>query len=321
MSTLPNETEFIKRGRGRPKKNQTINNFEKKKKIFDDNNTNVHVKEASLTKTRDEIILHFPFLTMSDITKPSDDSTKEHKNNPHDIFTINEDNYSNTKSDSDYNDSANNLAIMELKQQIDEQKHTINSLNDEITSYKSIINQYDLSNRNISKINVLMVDVDQNTNIIPETTNVACWWCSHTFTDVQCVLPENIYNDTWYVGGCYCCIECSAADSFSRNDSNVWNRYSLLKQLYKVDNIIPTPDKRIFKKFGGPVTYEDYKKNAYKCDKSFRLIMPPMASIIPLVEEITNDSTRVAITMNDLKKNTKLKRTKPLPNVKENIFR
>ena len=49
--------------------------------------------------------------------------------------------------------------------------------------------------------------------------------------------------------------------------------------------------------------------------------MPPMASIIPLVEEITNDSTRVAVTISDIKKNTKLKRTKPLPNVKENIFK
>jgi len=48
--------------------------------------------------------------------------------------------------------------------------------------------------------------------------------------------------------------------------------------------------------------------------------MPPMASIIPLVEETNIDSTRVSITMNDIKRNTKLKRTKPLPGVKENIF-
>jgi hypothetical protein len=319
MSGLPNETENVKRGRGRPKKNQTTNNFEKKKRAFDDN-MNVLVKEASLTKARDEIILHFPLITMSDIMRNNNEQTQPKTHNPHDIFTINDDNYSSTKSDSDYNNE-NNYAILELKQQLDEQKATINNLTEEINSYKSIINNYELSNRNVTKIDVLMVDVDNGDIIVPETTHIACWWCSHTFPDVQCVLPENIYSDKWYVGGCYCCVECSAADSFSRNDSNVWNRYSLLKQLYKVDNIMPTPDKRIFKKFGGPVIYEEYKKSAHRCDKTFRLILPPMASIIPMVEEITSDSTRVSITMNDLKRNTKLKRTKPLPNVKDNIFK
>jgi hypothetical protein len=49
--------------------------------------------------------------------------------------------------------------------------------------------------------------------------------------------------------------------------------------------------------------------------------MLPMASIIPLVEETIIDNTRVSITMNELNKNAKLKRTKPLPGVnKENMF-
>jgi hypothetical protein len=323
MANIP-EQEYVKRGRGRPKKNQMVNNYEKKKKpVENDMLGNVRVKEASLTQVKDEIILHFPLITMSDIMHKNSEQENEIKNDPHDIFTINDGNLSNTKSDSDYNmsEGLNNIAVIELKQQIDEQKYIISSLQNEIENYKSLMEKYDLSNRNVSKINVLLIDTNTDNIIIPESTEIACWWCSHNFTEVQCVLPENIYNDNWYVGGCYCCIECAAADNFSRNDSNVWNRYSLLKQLYKVDNIVPTPDKRIFTKFGGEIIHENFKKNAHKCDKIYRMIMPPMASIIPLVEETTNDSTRVSVTMNDLKRNVKLKRSKPLPNVKDNLFK
>ena len=319
----------FKRGRGRPKKNQIINNGDKKNRPgskLNDNNglQNVHIKEASLIKTKDEIILHFPLISLNDIANRNNDNTKESyklkKNDHHDIFIINDGN-SITKSDSDcISNESNNIAVIELKQQLDEQKYLITHLNNEIENYKTLLNKYDLSNRNVSKINVLLVDTDSNNIIIPEKTNIACWWCGYNFDEIQCVLPENVYNDTWYISGNYCCVECADADNFARNDSSVWNRHSLLKQLYNLENIVPTPDKRIFDKYGGPTKYEDFKNNSHKCDKAYRLIMPPMASIIPLVEETNIDSTRVSITMNDIKRNTKLKRTKPLPGVKENIF-
>ncbi len=316
-----NEPEF-KRGRGRPKKNQIVNN-DKKKKLHDNAPSNVHIKEASLIKTKDEIILHFPLISLSDITyrnNGNDNAVKEKKNDPRDIFTINDGN-SITKSDSDcLSNESNNIAVIELKQQVDEQKYLINHLNSEIENYKSLLSKYDLASRNISKINVLLVDVDNGDTIIPEKSDKACWWCGYDFDDVQCVLPENVYNDVWHVSGNYCCAECADADSFARNDSSVWNRHSLLKQLYNLGNIVPTPDKKVFTRYGGTKNYEEFKKSSHKCDKAYRLILPPMASIIPLIEETIVDNTRVSITMNDLKRNTKLKRTKPLPGVKENIF-
>lgn len=318
----------VKRGRGRPKKNQMGNNYEKKKKNNDNQQfSHVHIKEASLTKTKDEIILHFPLISLNDITYQNNKDenfpkpVKEKKNDPHDIFTINDGNNSSTKSDSDYNDNneANNFAVVELRQQVTDLKQTVATLNKEIDTYKKLLNKYDLANRNVNKIDVLLTNATFDC-IIPETTANACWWCSHTFDDVQCVLPENVYNDMWYVSGCYCCVECAAADSFDRNDSNVWNRYSLLKQLYKLNNILPTPNKKVFTKFGGPIIYETFKMKSYKCDRTYRLIMPPMASVVPLVEESVIDSTRVSISLNDLKRNAKIKRSKPLPGVKENLF-
>lgn len=320
ISQNNNEQEFVKRGRGRPKKNQ-IMGYEKKKKPLDNvAHTNVHVKEAPLTKVKDEIILHFPLISLSDISRVNVEYyPKEKKNDLHDIFTINDGNYST--SDCNNDSEPNNIVIIELKQQLEEQKGVISNLHNEITNYKTLLNKYDLANRNVSKINVLLINVDNNAIIIPETTEVACWWCGYNFTDTQCILPENVYSDIWYVSGNYCCVECSAADNFARNDSGMWNRYSLLKQMYTLEQIIPTPDKRVFTKYGGPIIYEDFKKNSHKCDRVFRLIMPPMASIVPLVEESVVDSTRVSVTMNDLKRNAKLKRTKPLPNVKDNLFR
>lgn len=327
QQTLPiqnmNEPEFIKRGRGRPKKNQIMGHYEKKKKTLDNTPlTNVQIKEASLTKVKDEIILHFPFITMNDIIPKNDGSMqKEKKNDPHDIFTINDGN-SSTKSDSEYNNSneSNNITIIELRQLLDEQRCTINNLTTENNNYKAALNKYDSTSRNVTKIDVLLVDCDGEC-IIPEKTDIACWWCTHNFDDVQCVLPESECNGVWCVGGVFCTVECAAAESFARDDSNVWGRYSLLKELYKREIITPTPDKRIFTKFGGKIDYIKYKNNCHKCDKAYRLIMPPMASIVPLVEEISIDSTRVSVTMNDLKRNTKLKRTKPLPNVKDNLFK
>lgn len=310
-----------KRGRGRPKKNLMGNNHEKKRKI-NDNINNTHIKEASLSKAKDEIILYFPSITLSDINYKKDNSESvENKISPHDIFTINEGNTS-SKSDSDYdtNQESNNILVTELKQKITEQKYTINTLNEEIEKYKLLLSKNDLPCRNVTKMNVFLVDIVSGECIIPESTSIACGHCSHNFNDVQCVLPEYIYDDKWHVGGCYCCVECAAADSFSRNDADVWNRLSLLKDLYKVDVIIPTPDRRIFKKFGGPVDYDVYKNNIHKCDRNYRLIMPPMASIIASTEQTTLDPTRVSISMSDLKHNAKLKRSKPLMGAKDNIF-
>lgn len=320
MESLNKDNEQ-KRGRGRPKKNQ-IGNIGDKKRKLNDNINNTHIKEASLSKAKDEIILYFPSITLSDINYRKDNSeSTENKADPHDIFTINECN-SSSKSDSDYDphQESNNIIVAELKQKITEQKYMINNLNEEIEKYKLLLSKNDLPCRNVVKSNIFLVDVDNDKCIIPTTTNIACGHCGHDFNDVQCVLPEYIYDDKWHVSGCYCCVECSAADSFCRNDADVWNRLSLLKDLYNIDTIIPTPDRRIFKKFGGPVDYDIYKNNVHKCDRNYRLIMPPMASIIASTEQISQDPTRVSITMNDLKNNAKLKRSKPLMGAKDNIF-
>jgi hypothetical protein len=114
-----NVTEF-KRGRGRPKKNQTVNNNEKKKKMNDNVILNVHIKEASLSKPKDEIILHFPFISLNDISYKNTPK-KEPKNNPHDIFTIN-DGTTSTKSESDCLSENNNVNYIELIQQLESQK-------------------------------------------------------------------------------------------------------------------------------------------------------------------------------------------------------
>ena len=320
----------VKRGRGRPRKSQSIKNDIIK------TTSKKNTKSIQREDYEDEIILHLP-ISLKDISNPNknsqdvfDDNSEpdefnvngENSNPDTNIFTINEIHSDSSSNSSNY--EVNNVYVYDLKQKIKEQEKSIKKLTKELDEYKSLItedNKNGTNDRKVHKMNINLFDVHSKKQIVVEKTKIACWWCTYNFDNPPCFLPDNYVDDKFYVFGCFCTFNCAAAYNLNLDDASIWNRYSLLKQLYNLENIIPTPDKRVFTKFGGPKIYEDFKKNSHKCDRAFRLIMPPMASIVPLVEESVIDSTRVSITMNDLKRNAKLKRTKPLPNVKDNLFK
>ena len=52
----------------------------------------------------------------------------------------------------------------------------------------------------------------------------------------------------------------------------------------------------MFKKFGGRFTIEQYRENNSNYSKDYKLIVPPMISIIPFIEEISiNDNIELNI--------------------------
>ena len=92
-----------------------------------------------------------------------------------------------------------------------------------------------------------------------------------------------------------------------------------MNMLYSKDGPIKIALPRLaLKKFGGPFTIEEWRKN--NGIKDFKVVMPPIISIIPTLEEITINSDNslfngisnefIQKTSNDLR----LKRNKPLPN-------
>lgn len=324
-TSTDNLNKQFKRGRGRPRKNQVINYGETVK--------NKPKAKMTASPTGEEpIILQLPislkeFHTMKNNTIFETDSkntneTQEHTN----IFTINDiDNDSNSGSSLYESD---NLFVYELKKKIKDQEGTIKNLEKELNSYKDILNDSNngLNNRKVSKMNINFINSNNGQQIIAEKTNIACWYCSYNFDNSPCFIPEKFYNDKYYVFGCFCTYNCAATYNLKMDDSGMWYRYSLLKKLYNIlynnTNEIPlSPPREAFEKFGGPLKYEDYRKISIKSHKEFRFIMPPMTSIVPLVEEHNSlDSSKVNISLADLNKKKNVGRTKPLPNMRNTLL-
>ena len=163
----------------------------------------------------------------------------------------------------------------------------------------------------------------------PESTNIYCWWCCHQFTGIPCAIPEYYKKDKFYVSGCFCSFNCSASYSFSKNDNNIWERYSLLnlmyKQLYnqKFTKISLAPPREVLKIFGGYMSIDEFRENSLKNDKTFTVIKPPLISVIPKIEENIstinkNLKNNISIIneniLNKTHNNLKLKRNKPVTN-------
>ena len=89
--------------------------------------------------------------------------------------------------------------------------------------------------------------------------------------------------------------------------------------MYGKNKIIkPAPPKEILKMYGGKVSDNDYRKNLITNEKKYNLVIPPLVSIIPQVEEIIvkrKQSNKVFLPINDFRidkatKALKLRRTK-----------
>ena len=330
IENLKQNYQQIKRGRGRPRKNQTISDIDKNKKnkIIQ---TSKPIQKNIVNKEPDEeIILHLP-ISFKDFNnlKNTNNSIFENKtttssgnNQDNNIFTINDIN-------SDSSDNSNyDVIVHDLKHKIKEQEKFINTLQKEVTDCKLLLNEDNsngVNNRKVSKMNLNLIETNTGQPLIVEKTNIACWWCTYNFDTLPCFIPEKIVNDKYYVFGCFCSYNCAASYNLKMEDSYIWNRYSLLKKLYNIihntnDDITIAPPREVFTKFGGTLAYEEYRKNCKKNTKEYRFIMPPMTSIVPLIEEGCNDVTKVSVSLADLNKKNILRRTKPLPNVKNTLF-
>ena len=178
-----------------------------------------------------------------------------------------------------------------------------------------------------SKNTMLQFKEANNREKWPESTNIYCWWCCSPFNNMPCSLPIKKKNDYYTVLGCFCSPECSAAWNFNCNNEDVWERYSLLNMVYrkvfdnKQINIKLAAPRQSLKIFGGTLTIEEFRKNNSNYNKNYRIVMPPMISIIPQIEEIATNSfynknkSFIPIDKERIEKankDLKLKRSKPL---------
>ena len=164
----------------------------------------------------------------------------------------------------------------------------------------------------------------------PTHTNISCFWCCHKFQNGPIGVPTRITRKKFNLWGCFCTYNCAASYILYNKIPNMWEKYALLNLFYsKVNNcksvkIKLSPPRESLQMFGGNMTIDDFRRSSLKNNTIYRIIDPPIVSIIPQLEEIQLEN------MNRKKANTllyneynqsgtsdsllKLRREKPLSN-------
>jgi hypothetical protein len=190
-----------------------------------------------------------------------------------------------------------------------------------LNKFKKLCNTYKshivIERNKIEKI-FIEYDMANNNNEWPSSTNIDCLWCCYSFSNFPFGIPIKIKDSNIQMFGNFCSPECASAYIFeSIKGIEKWEYYSLLNYLYKDKNDIKLAPPRIcLKKFGGKLSINEFRSTNNNYDKNFRVLLPPLISVIPLLEEINlhNDikMNDYSCKINDID-NLKLKRNKPLP--------
>ena len=164
---------------------------------------------------------------------------------------------------------------------------------------------------------------------LPETTDIACFWCAHPFEGMPCVIPEREVNKIYTVYGNFCCPECAVSYLLNEGlDPHVrWERMSLLHRIYDTGGngrIIPAPCRESLNLFGGPMSIEVYRATIREKKVRVDIHMPPMVSILGSIDTKPIDffdttlkqsgpvGAQTAAAQRPTDEGLRLKRTKPL---------
>jgi len=159
---------------------------------------------------------------------------------------------------------------------------------------------------------------------LPDTTDVACFWCVHAFPHMPVVIPEREIAGVYTVYGNFCCPQCAMAYLLGESiDPHVrWERMALLQRVYDKDGgqrIFPAAARESLKVFGGPMTIEAFRATVQEGRVRVDMHMPPMVSILGSIDtkpiDFFDTSMKNTITGPPVEKKEeglRLKRTKPL---------
>ena len=144
------------------------------------------------------------------------------------------------------------------------------------------------------KLMVLFQDSNRYKKL-PEKTDIACFWCCHSFATPPFAIPSHIKDDVWNMYGNFCSPECSAAYLFKERIDNhaQWERYALLNSLYTEDaevpmgsphGIRPAPPREVLRMFGGSMDIAEYRAVLHEKKLRIDVLTPPMVSIIQTMD-------------------------------------
>jgi hypothetical protein len=167
----------------------------------------------------------------------------------------------------------------------------------------------------------------KETKELPETTDVACFWCCHSFDTQPCVIPIREEQGIWEVYGNFCSPECAIASLLDEKEGShtQWERIALLHRLYSNGvggRIYPAPSRAILKHFGGDLSIESYRETIRARKVRVDIHIPPMISILATMDTKPIDFYETTIPKSFIPLNNervakaeeglRLRRTKPL---------
>jgi hypothetical protein len=130
------------------------------------------------------------------------------------------------------------------------------------------------------------------TQVIPDSTTVACFWCCHAFEGQPCIIPVREERGIYEVYGNFCCPECALSYILDeRDDSHVkWEKISLLHRIYGPSvapgggRIYPAPARMTLALFGGTLGIDAYRKTIREGKVRLDIHLPPMISILATMD-------------------------------------
>jgi len=214
-------------------------------------------------------------------------------------YNDNENQYTNFQNEKENNENTN-LAYDDLKKSkntnnvchiCSNNKNNVDQNNNIIDSDSEDINIKDIN----QKLKEIKIQLYKNTN--PDNKS-ACFWCTYDFDNTTCYIPKYELDGEITGYGSFCRPECATAYLLKENidDSAKFERYQLLNKTYgKVynyeKNIKPSPDPYyLLDKYYGNLTIQEYRK-LLKSDHMLMILEKPLTRILPELHEELNDNS------------------------------
>lgn len=230
--------------------------------------------------------------------------------------------------------SSSSGSVMDVQDPIADQPVNITPLPTPSETHEPPAHRSKLPNNYSEKLMVLFQDSNR-TQVLPSKTDVACFWCCHSFHSAPVAIPSHILDETWYMYGNFCSPECATAYLFKEKiDTHVqWERYALLNSLYAEDACIPfgspkgirpAPPREVLRMFGGSMDIAEYRAVVHEKKLRIDVLTPPMVSIIQTMDtkpiDFYDQNLKNVFIRNDIQhkyhapgaQGLRLRRTKPV---------
>ena len=163
---------------------------------------------------------------------------------------------------------------------------------------------YDNTNKDIM---YTINDLDHNYEHGKSTIGEVCWNCCHEFDNIVVGLPLKYNNSVFYTIGDFCSLECSARYAYENYDIYeiipIINLYNNIV-LNRIDKINMAPNRMTLKKFGGPVSIEQYRNNVNNLYNVNIPIIMHLNNNISKYEHKKNDKTNLVLFRKNKSNNT-----------------